>query len=122
MTKTYRLLAAFLLTLVGTLGLTGCADSKVDASTATAIIDVRTAAEFSAGHLEGAINIDVESAQFTDQISTLDKSGSYLIYCHSGRRAGIAFDQMQQLGFSKVSNLGGLNDAASKTGLAIVAG
>jgi rhodanese-related sulfurtransferase len=122
MTKTFRLLAALLLALVGTLGLTGCSDSKVDASTATAIIDVRTAAEFSAGHLEGAINIDVESAQFTDQISALDKAGTYLVYCHSGRRAGIAFDQMKQLGFSQVTNLGGLNDAASKTGLAVIAG
>ena len=91
-------------------------------ATATAIIDVRTAAEFSAGHLEGAVNIDVESAQFTDQISALDESGTYFIYCHSGRRAGIALDQMKQLGFSQVTNLGGLNDAASKTGLAVIAG
>jgi hypothetical protein len=88
----------------------------------TSVIDVRSVAEFNAGHLEGALNIDVESLTFADQIETLDHAGTYLVYCHSGRRAGLALDQMNQLGFENVTNIGGLSDAASTTGLQVVAG
>jgi rhodanese-related sulfurtransferase len=110
------------LVLAGTLvvSASGCATTKVDAATATAIIDVRTPAEFASGHLEGAINMDVEGGEFTSQVATLDKTGTYLLYCHSGRRAGIAMDQMASMGFPGVTNLGGLEDAAAVTSLPIV--
>ncbi len=102
------------------IGLAGCAAEAVDMSKVTSVIDVRTAAEFQAGHLEGAINIDVESGMFEQEITQLDKVGTYVIYCHTGRRAGIAKDTMTGLGFTNVSNAGGLSDAAATTGLAIV--
>ena len=102
------------------LGLSGCASEKVDTKAATAIIDVRTNQEFAAGHLSGAINIDVESVDFDTEIARLDKSGSYFVYCHSGRRSAIAASRMSELGFTNLTDLGGINDAASKTGLPIV--
>jgi rhodanese-related sulfurtransferase len=86
----------------------------------TAVIDVRSAGEYAAGHLEGAVNIDVEASDFMDEIMKLDTAGNYVVYCHSGRRAGIAMDQMKSMGFTKVTNVGGLSDAATATGLAVV--
>lgn len=122
MKKIYSAIASVVILLAATLALTSCAPAKVDMAAVTSVIDVRSVAEFNAGHLEGAINIDVESLTFADQIETLDHAGTYLVYCHSGRRAGLALDQMKQLGFANVTNFGGLSDAASATGLQIITG
>ena len=93
---------------------------KIDMSKVSTVIDVRTPDEFAAGHLQGAINIDVESADFEGQVSSLDKAGVYVLYCHSGRRAGIALDTMKGLGFTNLTNAGGIDEASASTGLAIV--
>ena len=84
----------------------------------TAIVDVRTPSEFAAGHIAGAINIDIEGADFTSAISSLDQSKTYALYCHSGRRSGLAIAAMQQAGFTSVYDLnGGIQNwqAAGKT-------
>jgi phage shock protein E len=102
--------------------ITACAPTAkpLDMTKVTAVIDVRTPDEFAAGHLERAINIDVEGADFAGAVSSLDKAGTYVLYCHSGRRAGIALDTMTGLGFKNLTNAGGIEDAAKATGLAIV--
>ena len=69
------------------------------------ILDVRTAGEFAAGHIEGAINIDVEGMQFESGIAELDKSATIAVYCQSGRRSGIAVDKMSKAGFTSLFNL-----------------
>ena len=69
------------------------------------ILDVRTAGEFAAGHIEGAINIDVEGMQFESGIAELDKSATIAVYCQSGRRSGIAVDKMSEAGFTSLFNL-----------------
>ena len=71
------------------------------------VLDVRTAGEFAAGHIENAINIDVESGSFDSEIAKLDKTVEYAVYCHSGRRSGIAADKLAAAGFEKISNLEG---------------
>lgn len=69
------------------------------------IIDVRTAAEFAQGHLQNAINIDVQSGVFDQEITKLDKTASYAIYCRSGRRSAIAASKMSDAGFTTIFNL-----------------
>lgn len=66
------------------------------------VLDVRTVDEFSGGHIEGAENIDVKSASFSDDIGKLDKSKTYLVYCRSGRRSAAAVEIMQQAGFTDI--------------------
>jgi phage shock protein E len=110
-----------LVALFAVIGLAACSQSKpIDMSTVSAVIDVRSASEFAAGHLQGALNIDVESPSFTEEISKLDKKGTYVVYCHSGRRAGIAKDTMTGLGFTNVTNAGGYQDASDATKLPLV--
>jgi len=75
----------------------------------TEIIDVRTPAEYSASHVVGAVNIDVEDPGFAQQIAKVAKDGTYLVYCHSGNRAGTATTIMQNAGLT-VTNGGGLAD------------
>ena len=68
-------------------------------------LDVRTAGEFMEGHINGAINIDVEGNTFDTEIVKLDKSKTYAVYCHSGRRSQIAVDIMAKAGFKTLFNL-----------------
>jgi len=75
------------------------------------ILDVRTAGEFMEGHIAGAINIDVEGMQFDTEIGKLDKRLTYAVYCHSGRRSGIATEKMSLASFTHLYNLpGGAQD------------
>jgi rhodanese-related sulfurtransferase len=103
-----------------TLGLSGCSSQTVDMSTVTAVIDVRTPAEFAEGHLDGAININWEDIGFADEVSALDKDGVYVLYCRSGNRAGQAIDAMTSMGFTNLTNAGGVDAASAFTGLDIV--
>jgi rhodanese-related sulfurtransferase len=84
----------------------GSADFQKKASEAgVVVLDVRTAGEFMTGHIANAINIDVEGMTFDGDISKLDKSATYAVYCHSGRRSGIAVGKMKDAGFKNIFNL-----------------
>ena len=75
------------------------------------ILDVRTQEEFTAGHIEGALNLDFYSATFKDDLNKLDKGNTYFVYCRSGNRSGQAMKIMESLGFQEVYNLSaGIND------------
>ena len=121
MNRLFKKISIALVALFAVVGLAACAPTEpIDMAKVTAVIDVRSASEYAAGHLKGAVNMDVESATFSEQISTLDKNGVYVLYCHSGRRAGAAKDTMTAAGFTKVTNAGGYQDASEKTNLPIV--
>lgn len=72
------------------------------------VIDVRTPEEFAAGHVAGAVNIDVDASDFGTKISALDPEDPYLVYCRSGRRSAIAADAMAEAGFTDIVDAGGL--------------
>lgn len=69
------------------------------------IIDVRTPDEYTEGHIENAILIDINGDDFDEKIGQLDKDGTYVVYCRSGNRSGRACAAMQVLGFREVYNI-----------------
>ena len=71
------------------------------------ILDVRTPQEFAEGHIAGAVNIDVSSPDFAQQVSELDPEGTYAVYCRSGNRSRTAMAVMQDAGLSDVFGLEG---------------
>jgi len=77
------------------------------ADSSVTLLDVRTPAEFAAGHIAGAINIDFESGEFKQDIQALDKTKTYAVYCRSGNRSGQATSIMAKDGFGSVFNLNG---------------
>lgn len=77
------------------------------AAPGTVLIDVHTPEEFAAGHLEGAIDLDLRSPDFPARIAALDPAKTYAVYCHSGNRSGQALDLMQSAGFGHVADLAG---------------
>lgn len=85
-----------------------------------AILDVRTPEEFQGGHLEGATNVDISGADFETQLAGLPKSTAYVVYCRSGNRSAAAVEQMQALGFTNVTDIGGVDQAQAATGLSLV--
>ena len=89
-------------------------------SPATKVIDVRDATEFASGHVQGAINLNVENGDLEAAFAGLDKEAGYTVYCRSGRRSAIAADLMAKAGFTKVTDLGALEDAAKSLSLPIV--
>jgi rhodanese-related sulfurtransferase len=137
-----RRFAATVLLLVtvsaGAGGLAGCAGSGGDGGNGahlsvsafaertqqagTVVLDVRTSAEFAAGHLANAVNIDVNMGDFAQKIGALDKNSTYAVYCHSGRRSGIALQQLESAGFTHVADLSGGVSAWTAGGRLLVTG
>lgn len=78
------------------------------------LLDVRTPDEFASGHIDGAINIDhTEVSSRIAEIRELqggDLHKPVVVYCRSGRRSGIAKQILEDAGFDRVTNLGGIGD------------
>ena len=70
------------------------------------ILDVRSAEEFAEGHVPGALN--VPHSRITSHLATLGSiQQPVLVYCRSGRRAGIALETLTDLGFKQLYHLDG---------------
>lgn len=85
------------------------------------LLDVRTAGEYAAGHIDGALNIDVEGMTFESEIKQLDNTKTYAIYCQSGRRSRIAAETMTKAGFDNLFNLDKGIGSWQSAGLPVVA-
>lgn len=115
MKKALLVLAVIGVLLVSACGSTPAAISKMDVKAfadaasrpGVVLLDVRSPEEFAAGHLPGAVNINVEDSGFADAIAKLDKNATYAVYCQSGRRSGIATSQMAEAGFATLFDLQG---------------
>lgn len=72
------------------------------------IIDARTAQEYAAGHIKGAINIpfDIVVSQF--EALEIRKDRDIVLYCRSGNRSGRAFKSLTAAGYTQLHNAGGL--------------
>lgn len=84
------------------------------------VLDVRTPAEFASGHLEGAVNIDIESQDFATRVGELDRSVTYAVYCRSGNRSAAALTVMKELGFTGLHHLAGGIGAWQRAGQPVV--
>ena len=73
------------------------------------ILDVRTAEEFSDGHIKGAILIDQNKSDFMEQVKQqLPKEKTIAIYCRSGRRSANAAERLAKEGYKPVNLKGGI--------------
>ena len=76
-------------------------------------VDVRSPEEFSAGHIEGAINLPHNTISAENPLlaeGSLPKNQTLLVYCRSGRRSGIAKGLLEPMGYT-VEDVGGFNAA-----------
>jgi rhodanese-related sulfurtransferase len=71
------------------------------------VLDVRTAAEFAAGHVPGARNVSHdELAGRLDELTAL-RDKDVVLYCRSGRRTALAEDVLRKAGFTRLLHLDG---------------
>lgn len=85
-------------------------------SVAPVVIDVRTPQEFSQGHVAGAINLPHDSIAAHVADAVPDRATPVILYCRSGRRSAIALETLRGMGYSKVENYGGLEEASRRIG------
>jgi len=70
------------------------------------VIDVRSAGEFSSGHLDKAINIPLDEIETAVPKRMKDKNQVLLLHCASGMRSGMAKSKLIGMGYTNAFNLG----------------
>ena len=78
------------------------------------LIDVRSAEEFNAGHLQDAVNIPHDKIIEGVKALGSDKDAPINLYCRSGRRAEAALTELKNAGYTNVINHGGYEDLVKK--------
>jgi len=76
-----------------------------DGATAPYVLDVRTAEEFVAGHVPGAVNIPHD--QIPARLAEVPKDRDVVLYCRSGRRAVLAGEVLADNGYARLEHLQG---------------
>ena len=79
------------------------------------ILDVRTAQEFSGGHIPNAVNVPNESIETETPKELPDKNQMILVYCRSGRRSKQAAQKLADMGYTDVREFGGINTWQGET-------
>ncbi len=77
------------------------------------LLDVRTAEEYREGHIEGSINLPLDSITTAPNV-VKDKNTPLYVHCLSGGRSGRAVDYLKQIGYNNVKNIGGIGNFAGK--------
>jgi rhodanese-related sulfurtransferase len=72
------------------------------------VLDVRTPGEYAAGHLDGAVLMDLMDPGFRERAGALETDRTYYLYCQSGNRSGQATSMLRALGIEKAYNVGGI--------------
>jgi phage shock protein E len=80
------------------------------------VIDVRTAAEFSTGHLPRAINIPLSEVEELTPRRVKDKEQVLLLHCQSGARGATAKKILTGMGYTHTFNLGSYERATRIVG------
>lgn len=125
----------FLILFLAVLSLTSCARKshvkQVTSSEASRLItenkhlivlDVRTPEEFEAGHINGAININIKEPDAFSRIDKLDRNAEYLVHCRTNHRSKIAVDHMEEAGFKSLLQMSGGFHGWSQNQLPMVGG
>lgn len=85
----------------------------LDTCPGSVLLDVRTEEEYGIEHAAGAILLPQEDLETMDEGEILDVlpdlDAPVLLYCRTGRRAALAAVKLEELGYTRLYNLGGLN-------------
>ena len=79
------------------------------------VVDVRTAEEYATGHLPGAKLLPFDAIYPASASKLLaSKNTQVVVYCHSGRRSGIAAQTLAHLGYTKILDFGAISNWSGK--------
>jgi len=86
------------------------AKSRIDSGDDVIVLDVRTAEEYKAGHIPGAVLLPNETISDSKPALLPDDDAEILIYCRSGNRSAQAAGKLIALGYTNVYDFGGIID------------
>ena len=71
------------------------------------LLDVRTPPEYREGHIPGSRNVPLQTI---DKVAAVvdNKDKALFVYCYSGARSSQAAGMLQRMGYSNVTNIGGI--------------
>ena len=95
-------------------------EMQAQKSTAPFVLDVRTPEEFASGHVPGAVNIPYD--QVPSRLAEIPKDKEVVLYCRSGRRAGLAAAELEKAGYTDLQLMQGDMPAWEKAGLPVEGG
>lgn len=85
----------------------------LDTCPGSVLLDVRTEEEYGIEHAAGAVLLPQEDLETMEEWEILDVlpdlDAPVLLYCRTGRRAALAAVKLEELGYTRLYNLGGLN-------------
>jgi len=74
-------------------------------------LDVRSRLEFSNGHIDDAINVDVEKLDENIKDLIPNNERIIIVYCQSGNRSKVASEKLIKMGYKNIYNmLGGYTE------------
>lgn len=122
----WLLLALGALTLVLSFGARALADGAISPGVAAKLIkemkslqliDVRTPAEYTVGHLAKAELIPLQELE--GRLTEIDKAKPVLLYCRSGNRSGLALRVLYDHGYTQAQHMEGGISAWQAAGLPV---
>ena len=100
--------------LAGGVGCLGLKGGKMKLPDNAVLLDVRQTDEFNAGHIKGAVLVPHDTIAKKVGSVVPDKNNPVYIYCRSGRRSAIAVEAMKRLGYTDLTDPGGMDDAKKR--------
>jgi rhodanese-related sulfurtransferase len=70
-----------------------------------AIIDVRSATDYAAGHIQGSVNVAIADIVTYYKNNNLSAKSKVIVTCYTGQSAGLAVAALRLSGYSNVSSL-----------------
>lgn len=78
---------------------------RLQESRSPVILDVRMPGEYLSGHIKGALNVPHDELERRLDEIPGDRSSEIVVYCQSGRRAGIAEKILVEKGYTNIKHL-----------------
>jgi rhodanese-related sulfurtransferase len=82
----------------------------IDSGEQFVILDVRIKEEYDEGHIKNAVLMPYDEADSLAESLIPDKNAKLLVYCRTGRRSKLASEVLLEMGYTDVSDFGGIND------------
>ena len=77
------------------------------------LLDVRTPQEYGQGHIPGSKNVPLQAIDKVASVAE-NKDTALFVYCYSGARSRQATGLLQRMGYTNVTNIGGIAAYAGK--------
>lgn len=88
--------------------------AMIESGADAALLDVRSPEEYREKHIPGSVNLPLDRIYSVEGIVP-DKNAKIIVYCLSGARASSAARALIRMGYTDVSNMGGIAGWPYKT-------